>query len=68
MIHRVLMPHGNQLANHDAWMMLHPALEPDCSFLPGDLVALEEGIFVLNEALNPMALATDELMRQAQRE
>jgi len=45
MIHQVLMPNGNQLANHDAWMMMHPALEPDCSFLPGDLVALGEGIF-----------------------
>jgi hypothetical protein len=47
---------------------MHPALEPDCSFLPGDLVKLQEGIFVLNEDFNPMELATDEQIRQAQRD
>jgi hypothetical protein len=42
------------------------ALEPDCLFQPGDLVELEEGIFVLNEELNPMELATVEQIKQAQ--
>ncbi len=68
MIHEVWMPNGDQLADHDAWMIMHPALELDCSFLPSDLVKLKEGIFVLNEDLNPMELATDEQIRQAQRD
>ncbi len=38
-------------------MIMHHALEPDCSFLPDDLVKLKEGIFVLNKDLNPMELA-----------
>jgi len=65
MVHAVLMPDGISLASREAWMMMHPALDSDCMFEPGDLVELEEGIFVLNDDLNPMSLATDAQIQQA---
>lgn len=65
MLHKVFMPNGKQLASHDAWMMMHPGLSADCPFSVGDLVELEEGIFVLNEDINPMELATDKQIQQA---
>lgn len=65
MLHKVFMPNGKQLASHDAWMMMHPGLSADCPFSVGDLVELEEGIFVLNEDINPMELATDQQIQQA---
>ncbi len=65
MFHKVFMPNGKQLASHDAWMMMHPALAADCQFSVGDLVELEEGIFVLNEDINPMELATDKQIQEA---
>lgn len=68
MLHKVLMPNGKQLASQDAWMMMHPGLEADCSFQVGDLVELEEGIFILNEDINPMELATDKQIEQALKE
>ena|GEM_PF-3446529 len=65
MVHLVLMPDGVTLASREAWMMMHPSLDPDCMFESGDLVQLEEGIFVLNDDLNPMVLATDAQVQQA---
>lgn len=57
---------GTKLASRETYMMMHPALEPDCTLQEGDIIELEEGFFVLNEDLNPMELATDEQVRQAQ--
>lgn len=55
----------NRNASHDAWMMMHPGLSADCPFSVGDLEEGEEGIFVLNEDINPMELATDQQIQQA---
>ncbi len=63
MLHKMLMPDGQRLASREAFMVMHPAREPDHGLSPGDLVELEEGIFVLNDDLNPMELATDEQIR-----
>ena len=56
---------GDRLASREAFMMMHPAREPDNELQPGDLIELEEGIFVLNDDLNPMTMATKEQIRQA---
>lgn len=66
MITPFLMPSGDRLASREAFMMNHPALDPDCTLQPGDVIELEEGYFVLNDDLNPMELATPEQIRQAQ--
>lgn len=58
-------PNGERLASREAFMMMHPALEPDCELQEGDVIELEEGFFVLNDDLNPMELATEEQIRQA---
>jgi hypothetical protein len=49
----ILMPDGKSLASHDAYMMMHPGLG-DEGLKPGDLIELEEGIFQLNDDLNPV--------------
>lgn len=51
---------GEILASREAFMMLHPARQPDCTLKEGDIIELEEGFFVLNDDLNPMELATEE--------
>jgi hypothetical protein len=57
--HKVLMPDGKKVASREAWMMMHPGCD-QADYFPGDLVELEEGIFVLNDDLNPMQLASAE--------
>lgn len=51
---------GEVLASREAFMMMHPARDPDCTLKEGDVIELEEGFFVLNDDLNPMDLATEE--------
>lgn len=66
MITRLMIPttSGKTLASREAFMMMHPAREEDCSLSPGDVIELEEGFFVLNDDLNPMELATTEQIKQ----
>lgn len=56
---------GDRLASREAFMMMHPARDPDCTLEEGDIIELEEGFFVLNDDLNPMELATEEQIRKA---
>lgn len=63
MIHKVLMPNGIDLASRDAWMMLHPGF--NAGYKPGDLIDLDEGIFVLDDELVPRRFATDEEIEKA---
>jgi len=67
MIHQMLIEtiNGVRPATREMYMMLHPGCEPDCALCEGDVIELEEGFFVLNDDLNPMALATEEQIRQA---
>lgn len=64
MIHKVMIDETH-LATREMYMMLHPALEPDCELIEGDVVELVEGFFILNEDLNPMQIATVEQIQQA---
>jgi|GEM_PF-2746936 len=57
---------GERLASREAYMMMHPALDDDCTLAAGDIIELEEGFFVLNEDLNPMELATEEQIKRAE--
>lgn len=54
-----------RLATREMYMMLHPALEPDCELQEGDVIELEEGFFILNDDLNPMQIATVEQIQKA---
>lgn len=63
--HQVLMPNGKNLASREAWMMMHPGF--NAGYKPGDLIELQEGIFILNDDLVPMQLATDEQIQEALR-
>lgn len=63
MIYKILMPNAETLASHNAWMMLHPGF--NAGYQGGDLIELEEGIFVLNDDLVPWYLATDEQIDEA---
>lgn len=56
---------GEVLASREAFMMMHPARDPDCTLKEGDVIELEEGFFVLNDDLNPMELATEEQIGRA---
>jgi hypothetical protein len=58
---------GERLASREAYMMMHPALEDDCTLVAGDVIELEEGFFILNEDLNPMELATEEQIQRARK-
>ena len=40
--------------------MMHPVRDPDCTLSEGDVVELEEGVFVLNNDYYPVQLATQE--------
>ncbi len=52
---------GEVLASREAFMMMHPARDPeDKTLKEGDIIELEEGFFVLNDDLNPMELVTQE--------
>ncbi len=53
---RYYMPDSDKLATREAFMMCHPARYPDCELEEGDLIELQEGIFRLNDDLNPMEL------------
>lgn len=64
MITRFMMDE-TRLATREMYMMMHPALEPDCELQEGDVIELEEGFFVLNDDLNPMQIATKEQIQQA---
>ncbi len=59
------MINETRLLAREAYMMQHPALEPDCELQEGDIVELEEGFFVLNDDLNPTQIATKEQIQQA---
>ena len=37
-----------RLATGEMYMMMHPALEPDCELTEGDVIELVKGFFVLN--------------------
>lgn len=67
MITKFMLPtkDGDRLASREAFMMMHPATEPDCTLEEGDIIELEEGFFVLNDDLNPMELATEEQIASA---
>jgi len=54
-----------RLANREMYMMMHPALEPDCELTEGDVIELVKGFFVLNSDLNPMQMATEEQIQKA---
>lgn len=56
---------GDHLASREAFMMMHPARDLNCTLEEGDIIELEEGFFMLNDDLNPMKLATEEQIRQA---
>jgi hypothetical protein len=56
---------GDRLASREAFMMMHPAREEDCTLEEGDVIELEEGFFILNDDLNPMELATEEQIASA---
>jgi hypothetical protein len=56
---------GERLASRDAFMMMHPARDPNCTLEEGDIIELEEVFFVLNDDLNPMELATEEQISRA---
>ena len=54
-----------RLASREVYMMMHPALEPDCELTEGDVIELVEGFFVLNDDLNPTQIATEEQIQKA---
>ena len=54
-----------RLATREMYMMMHPALEPDCELTEGDIIELVKGFFVLSSDLNPMQIATDEQIQKA---
>jgi hypothetical protein len=56
---------GDRLASREAFMIMHPARDSDCTLEEGDIIELEEGFFVLNDDLNPMELATEEQIASA---
>jgi len=66
MVHQILIEtlNGVSLATREMYMMMHPGID-DPHFKEGDVIELEEGLFVLNDDLNPMQLATSEQIRQA---
>ncbi|WP_046663038.1 hypothetical protein [Microcystis aeruginosa] len=63
MIHKVLMPDGMTPATCEAWMIAHPGF--NAGYETGDLIDLEEGIFVLDDELVPWRFATDEEIDRA---
>lgn len=55
----------NRLVTGEIYMMIHPALKPDCELIEGDVIELEEGFFVLNDDLDPRQEATEEQIEKA---